>query len=217
MIQPPDAQRDLAKIPGAASGACGAQQHDGLPNNPTGYLSAAGTSPEISMPERCGFSWRKLPPEAWIAAPLLAVLVGLLTAQVTLRFIFNIGVSWLEETIRIVFVWSMYFSFLVAAADNRHIRVALHVSAFPNTAQKVIFTLADLIWIGFNLTIVYFGTTYVLSLFDYPYLSPTIGINLAWVYMIVPLGFALLSVRVLINIVRLWRGDILVRDSRIDD
>lgn len=149
--------------------------------------------------------------------PLLALLVVLLIAQVTLRFVFGIGVSWLEETIRIAFVWSMYFSFLLAAADNRHIRVGLQISLLPERAQKIVLTVADLIWIGFNLVIVWFGAIYVSSLFDYPYLSPTIGINLAWVYTIVPLGFALLTVRVVINIARLWSGDVLLRDSRVDD
>lgn len=173
-------------------------------------------SEEGDFPVPHTFQLRDLSAEAWVAIPLLAVLVGLLTAQVVLRFFFHTAVSWLEEVIRILFVWSMYFSFVVAASDNRHIRVALHISALPQFAQRVVFTIADLIWIGFNLVVTYFGIEYVASLFDFPYLSPTTGINLAWVYMIVPIGFALLTVRVAVNIFRMWRGDVFITDSRID-
>jgi TRAP-type C4-dicarboxylate transport system permease small subunit len=216
MARPPTLNNGFTASPNL-SDIDGPQQPGHFADDARRNLPVAGATPESGIPERSQFRLRDLPPEAWIAAPLLVLLVGFLTAQITLRFFFNVAVSWLEEVIRIVFVWSMYFSFLVAASDNRHIRVALHISALPKLAQQIAFTIADLIWIGFNLTIAYFGTTYVLSLFDYPYLSPTTGINLAWVYMIVPVGFALLTVRVLMNIVRLWRGDVLLRDSRLDN
>ncbi|WP_180281402.1 TRAP transporter small permease [Azospirillum oleiclasticum] len=158
----------------------------------------------------------KLAPEAWAAAALLFTLVVMLTAQVVLRFVFNIGVSWLEEVIRFVFVWSVYASFLVAAEDDRHIRVALHLSWLPQRWQTVMLTLADLVWIAFNLTVVWFGAVYAQSLFEFPYISQTTGINMVWVFLVVPMGFLLLSVRVARFMAKRWRGEATLRDSRLD-
>lgn len=158
----------------------------------------------------------KLAPEAWAASLLLSTLVVMLTAQVVLRFVFNIGVSWLEEVIRFVFVWSVYASFLVAAEDDRHIRVALHLSWLPPRWQTVMLTIADLVWIAFNLIVVWFAALYAQSLFEFPYISQTTGINMVWVFLVVPMGFLLLSVRVARFMIKRARGGAEIRDSRLD-
>lgn len=159
----------------------------------------------------------KTVPEAWFAAILMVVLVVLMTSQVFLRFFMGVAVSWLEEVIRLVFVWTVYASILVAAADDRHIRIALHLSLLPPFWQKVALGLADILWIGFNGVIIYAGTQYALSLFEFPYRLPTTGINLVWVFLIIPVGFTVLSIRVAINIVRRWREDQPeIRDPRLD-
>lgn len=153
-------------------------------------------------------------PEAWIAGTLLTVLVCLMTAQVFLRFALNTSASWLEEVIRLVFVWAVYASILVAAADDRHIRVAAHLSLLPIVWQKVILAFADLVWIGFNLVVVYAALTYVVALITKPYLLPTTGINLVWFFMIIPIGFLILAIRVALNIRKRWTGSLDILDSR---
>ena len=153
-------------------------------------------------------------PEAWIAGTLLSVLVCLMTAQVVLRFAMNTSISWLEEIIRLVFVWAVYASILIAAADDRHIRVAAHLSLLPTAWQKVILAIADLVWIVFNLVVVYAALKYVLALIKRPYLLPTTGINLVWFFMIVPIGFLILSIRVAMNIRQRWTGSLDILDSR---
>lgn len=152
-------------------------------------------------------------PEGWVAALLLVVLVVMMSAQVFLRFVFGMAVSWLEEVIRFVFVWSVYASFLVAAADDRHIRVALHLSVLPRRMQKAVLAVADLLWIGFNLVLIYASIKYCLSLIDFPYRMPTTRINLLWVFIVVPLGFLLLSIRIGINIGRRNREEIEAHDT----
>ena len=147
-------------------------------------------------------------PEAWIAGLLLTVLVCLMTTQVFLRFALNISVSWFEEVIRLVFVWTVYASILIAASDDRHIRVAAHLSLLPIAAQRGVLVVADLVWIGFNLVVVYAAMTYVAALVRQPYLLPTTGVNLVWFFMIVPVGFLILSVRVLLNIRKRLAGSL---------
>ena len=54
--------------------------------------------------------------EEYIAVALFIALGVLLTAQVSMRFVLGLGYSWLEEIIRMLFVWVI---FLGAAAAMR--------------------------------------------------------------------------------------------------
>ena len=54
-------------------------------------------------------------------------------------------------------------------------------------------------------------------MFEFPFISQTTGINLVWIQMIVPLGFALMTVRIVQAAIRRWRADDVVHDSRLDD
>ncbi len=156
-------------------------------------------------------------PEEWGAAILMTLVAGLLGSQVFMRFVLNQSVSWLEEVARFAFVWAIYFGFVVAAEKDRHIRVAIHIAALPVLWQKIILTLADVAWVVFNLIVIYHGILFVASMFQFPFISQTTGINLVWIQMIVPLGFALMTVRIVQAAIRRWREDDVVHDSRLDD
>lgn len=147
-----------------------------------------------------------------IAAILLAALLASMTTQVVLRFGFGSTISWLEEVIRILFVWSVYACVLVAAVDDMHIRVALHITLLPKRLQALVLAAADIGWVAFNALLIYGGVVYSLDLLQYPYRMPTTGINLVWVFSIIPIAFTLLSLRILLNIVRRWRGDLDMTD-----
>ncbi|WP_116135116.1 TRAP transporter small permease [Tropicimonas sp. IMCC34043] len=152
--------------------------------------------------------------EGVFAAVFLAALLATMTAQVVLRSGFGITISWLEEVIRMVFVWAVYACVLVAAVDDKHIRVAQHLTLFPVRIRKLILSFADLVWVAFNATVIYGATIYSLSLIEFPYRMPTTKVNLVWVFSIIPIAFTLLSFRILINIRRRWLGEIDMTDAQ---
>ena len=154
--------------------------------------------------------------EAAVAALLLTALVVMMTAQVVMRSGFGTTLSWLEEVIRIVFVWAVYASVLVAAIDDKHIRVALHITMLPHKAQLVVLAIADLCWIAFNSTLIYGACVYSLSLWQYPYRMPTTGLNLIWAFAIIPFAFLILSIRILVNIRRRARGELDMTDAQAE-
>lgn len=159
---------------------------------------------------------RKFGVEAVVAAVLLTALVIMMTAQVVMRFGFGTTLSWLEEVIRIVFIWAVYASVLVAAIDDKHIRVALHITMLPHKAQLVVLAIADLCWIAFNSTLIYGAWIYSLSLWQYPYRMPTTGLNLIWAFAIIPIAFFILSIRILVNIRRRARGELDMTDAQAE-
>src|SRR5690606_20290209 len=82
--------------------------------------------------------------EGVFAALFLVALLVTMTAQVVLRSGVGITISWLEEVIRIIFVWTVYACILVAAVDDKHIRVAQHLMLFSIKARKIIMGIADI-------------------------------------------------------------------------
>ena len=158
----------------------------------------------------------KRPLEAYAAGFFLAVLVILLTVQILLRFIFGRTLSWSEEVSRFAFVWAVYFGFVLAAGENKHIRVTAQFKRLSPRLQLLLFTLADTIWSLFNFVMVFVSGKFTLSMIRYPYVSQTTGLNLLWVFMIVPIGFAFMGLRVIQVMISRIKGRITFSDSRLD-
>lgn len=155
--------------------------------------------------------------EEWLGVMLMTLVLVLLSMQVIGRYALGWSFAWIEEVSRFAFVWSVYFGFVVAAEKDRHIRVSVQIAFLPPLAQKVLLTFADTIWLGFNAIVIWFGTIYIADMFDFPMVSQTTGINIAWIQMIVPLGFLLLSIRVIQVMIRRWTNDEGVIDTRMDE
>ena len=107
--------------------------------------------------------------------------------------------------------------FIVAAEADRHIRVALHLKLLPPKGRLMMLTLADTLWLAFNAVVIWHGYHFTVSMFEFPYISQTTGINLVWVQMIVPLGFVFISIRVFQVMIARWRDDFHLHDARVGD
>ncbi|MBW1691151.1 MAG: TRAP transporter small permease subunit [Deltaproteobacteria bacterium] len=55
-----------------------------------------------------------------------------------------------------------------------------------------------LLWVGFKLT--------YRMIFQLPYMSPTLGWNLGYIYLVIPVGFFLMTLRVIQARYRILRG-----------
>jgi TRAP-type C4-dicarboxylate transport system permease small subunit len=160
---------------------------------------------------------KKFSIEGYIAAILLFTLTVLLAIQVFVRFVFGGGIAWSEELSRYMFVWSIYFGCIVAAKEDKHIRVTAQLMFLSERKKAWLISASDIIWIIFNGLLAYFGFTYILSMFEFPFYSQTMGFNLAWVYAIVPLAYFLMLVYVALLIVKRVRDLLKSRNVNIVD
>lgn len=159
---------------------------------------------------------RKIPLEGKLAIAFTLVMITLLTTQIILRYFFGKSIAWIEEVSRYFFVWSVYCYIILAAVDDKHIRITFHLKLFPENIQKLIITFSDLLWIIFNIIVALVSIKYVISMFQYPYYSQTLGFNLVYIYMIVPIGFIFLSIRVSQEMIKRLKKKMLIRDQRAD-
>jgi C4-dicarboxylate transporter DctQ subunit len=136
----------------------------------------------------------------------LCTMVCLLSAVVFFRFVLQQGLSFAEEIERMAFVWFVYMGAAYAAREGIQIRVVAHLGLLSARARRLLMLVADIIWVWFNCIIIREGILLVHSMIIYPYESPALGWQMAYVYTIVPISFALMSIRVIQHIVRNFRA-----------
>ena len=63
--------------------------------------------------------------------------------------------------------------------------------------------ISDLVWIAFNCTMIYYSISVIKEGFEYPEYSPTLDWIMAYVFMIFPIAFSLMTIRIIqVNIMR---------------
>lgn len=137
--------------------------------------------------------------EEYLCEALLAFFVMLLFVQILLRQFFQYSLPWGEELATYLFVWFAYLGAVVAAKMSAHNRVSFHFRYFPPIVKKVSEALADLLWVGFNLYFAWLSYDFVFNRMNLFWKSQTIGLPMKYFYMILPIAFVLMSVRILWN------------------
>jgi TRAP-type C4-dicarboxylate transport system permease small subunit len=134
-----------------------------------------------------------------------------------LREVFSYTLTWGEELARFSFVWFVFFGAVVAARLSAHNRVTFQFKKFPKKVQNYIEAFADLIWLSFNFVMIYKSIWLINSMMQFTYVSPTLGWSMAYVYMIFPISFTAMSIRIIqVNYLKLIKG-IDIRDpDKID-
>jgi TRAP-type C4-dicarboxylate transport system permease small subunit len=130
---------------------------------------------------------------------LLSAFVLLLFVQILARQLFNYSIAWSEELSTFMFVWFAYMGAVVAAKMSAHNRVTFHFQFLPKTIGKWMMVCADLLWVAFNLYMVYLSINFIIEANKF-WKAQTLGISMKYVLLILPIAFSLMSVRILINL-----------------
>ncbi|PIE46241.1 MAG: TRAP transporter permease DctQ [Gammaproteobacteria bacterium] len=135
--------------------------------------------------------------EKYFCQLLLAVFVCILFAQIVLREVFGYSIPWSEELSVYLFVWFAYFGASFAVRKSAHNRVTFQYKLLPKNKVWIFELLSDIIWLIFNLIIMYFCYEFVFNKMNSFWKSQTVGVPMKYVYLILPLAFALMSIRVI--------------------
>lgn len=135
--------------------------------------------------------------EKYVTIFLMGFTFFLLLLQVFTRYIIHNPLSWPEELIRFCFVSMIYLAISYAASQDAHIRIEMHLKILPLVWQTVVLSIGDLVWITYNLVIIKEGIGLIQSLFRYTYISPVLRVSMAYVYIIIPFAFTLMTIRII--------------------
>lgn len=140
--------------------------------------------------------------ETAICGALLVSIVGLLFVQVIARYGFGQSISWAEEMSRFGLLGLVYISASMGAKQGTHIRITAHLKMLPPVPRVIVFAFSDLIWLSFNVIVVYQSILLIYGMNTRPLVSGALLLNMQYVFALIPIGFFLQSVRL---IERWWR------------
>lgn len=150
--------------------------------------------------------------EEYVCGLLLATFVVLLFAQILARQFFAYSIPWAEEVATYMFVWFAYLGAVVAAKMSAHNRVTFQFKFFPPIVKKVSETFADLLWVAFNLYFTWLSYDFVFNRMNAFWKSQTTGVPMKYFFMVLPVAFLLMSLRILWNNYLLWFKSIEIID-----
>ena len=132
---------------------------------------------------------------------LLGSLILLAVGQIVLREVFETGLFWADELIKLLVLWLAMVGSVAATRDNRHIRVDALSHLLPGSIVKVIRLLVDTFAAVVCALIAFQSYRYLQLEIEF---EDTVLIDTpAWLmHVIVPVAFALVSYRFLLNVLR---------------
>ncbi|MDR0440697.1 MAG: TRAP transporter small permease [Candidatus Accumulibacter sp.] len=144
--------------------------------------------------------------ETYVCVALIAVMIVSLTAQVGVRFILGSAVAWAEEVSRYCFICAVYLGTAVGAQKLAHVRITAQFMFFPERTRLVFRMIADAILFAFNIFLAWLCFGIVSRSMQYGETSATLGINVAFVEAVIPVGAVLMNWRILESYYLHWRS-----------
>ena len=145
--------------------------------------------------------------EEYLLVGSLAFSITILFLQVIMRSVFNNSLSWTEELARYLFIWQIWLGTSIALRENQHIKVELLFSFVKSErARRTVDLLALAVWLAFCVVMLFNSVQLIVSMVNRNVLSPAMRIPLSLVYLSFPAGLLTVSLRLLGNVVQLFRS-----------
>lgn len=131
----------------------------------------------------------------------LVITILLMSYQTLGRYILvdvmglNLNLAWTEETSRFLFVWMTYLAIPISIRNRNMIRVTALVDQFSKRWQDALWVMADVLFFILGGSIFYYGVRHINMLMTFPQTTAVLGIQYSIVYMILPIGFGLILLR----------------------
>ncbi|MCL1829224.1 MAG: TRAP transporter small permease [Oscillospiraceae bacterium] len=137
--------------------------------------------------------------EKYFSAAALAVMLVIVFWQVVFRYVFNSANSWSEELARYLHVFLVYIACGYATRMREHIKIDALIFVFPKIIRPFIVRLGEAVFLAFCIVIVVFGIRQSLSVFNMGRISSALKISMGYIYIILPVGYSLTSIRIIQN------------------
>jgi len=152
--------------------------------------------------------------ESYLCQILLVFFVGIIFMQIVLRAI-NQSLPWTEEIARFAFIWFILFGASYATRLCALNRVTIQFMKAPSWVKNSFLLLGDVLWLIFALIMAWYGYLAVLEFKEFPYFTPALDWDLRYVYLVFPVSFSLMAIRIIqVNVMKyILKIDILDPDQ----
>ena len=162
--------------------------------------------------------------DEWIArfeAVMLASGVLLMAintcANVIARFVFGEGFFFSGEINRILIIFITFAGLGYAARHGRHIRMSALYDALPARARKMLMIFIAIVTALIMFFLSYHAYGYIETLYSRGRILPALGIEIWWIYVWAPVGFAVTGVQYLLTAIKnLTSADVYLSTGVVD-
>lgn len=149
-------------------------------------------------------AWRVIDENAERYAMLVfyVFVCAVIVQEVVRRFVLNYSSAWAEETARYAFIYLGYVGAAYAVRERAHIRFDILLQRLPPRMHGYVYILGELATLVFAAFALYWSLRTIGQLLRFGGESPVLRVNKAWFAAAVPLGFALIILRVLQAVAR---------------
>jgi C4-dicarboxylate transporter DctQ subunit len=144
--------------------------------------------------------------EEILTAALLSAMTLLTFSQVVLRYVFNSGIVWLLEATVYLFTWLVLIGISAGIRNDSHIAVELITDRLPPSGQKLVALAAASLSLLYAMLMLAGSWTLIARLYAFGSLAHDIPLP-RWILLSsLPIGFALLGLRIGQATIGIWRG-----------
>lgn len=122
----------------------------------------------------------------WAVVLIFIFMVGIVSAQVVMRYGFNVSIDWAEESGRLAFVWVVFLAIPLAASQGAHIGINLFIDKFSPTHQRLIQRISAALCAALSFAIAW--SCIELCRDQWDELMATIDISVAYFFVAVGVG-----------------------------
>jgi TRAP-type transport system small permease protein len=141
----------------------------------------------------------------WWAVLLLVFLVLLVAVGVFFRYVLSSSLAWYDEFASYLLVWLTFYGAVAASYRNRHIAFDMVVNRLTSPTKKIVAILAELLVLGFQVVLFYYGWTLMQRMGDETAISLP-WIKMGWMYSVLPIAGGLMLLISLERLLHLLSG-----------
>lgn len=119
--------------------------------------------------------------------------------NVVARFVFGEGLFFAGEINRILIILITFAGIGFAARLGRHIRMSAFFDMLPDKGRKFVMIIVAIVTAIIMFALAYFSFQYVVSVYERGRILPALGFEIWWIYIWVPLGFAITGLQYLLT------------------
>ena len=133
--------------------------------------------------------------ERWALLVFYVMLVMTMAVEVLRREIFSYSSIWGEEVVRYSFIYLAWIGAAAAVKERAHIRIDVVMHYLAPRPKALLYIFGDLVMFGVAVIALYWSMETVLVSWKFGSVSHGLRISMVWFLMAVPIGFALMLLR----------------------
>ncbi|MEM7442403.1 MAG: TRAP transporter small permease [Pseudomonadota bacterium] len=140
--------------------------------------------------------------ERWALLVFYVMLVGTMFIEVVRREVFSYSSIWGEEIVRYSFIYLAWIGAAAAVKERGHIRIDVILEYVGRRVKTLLYILGDIVMFGVAIIAFYWSLETVLVSARFGSVTHGLRISQVWFLAAVPIGFALVMLRLIQSFIR---------------